>query len=312
MVSRLIFFALALYVLPLTVDAAVLYLDPPSSTYGRGDTFTMQVRVNNENECINAAHVEIRYPTTLLRAVDFSRGSSILSLWVEEPIIDTEKGTVRFAGGVPGGYCGRIQGDPVVSNVLGRIVFTVIGAGNEEARVEISKASLVYLNDGEGTEARVIVQDALITTVPNPMLSENEWLNEVGADVIPPDGFVVHIESTEGVFNGKYFAVFSTVDKQSGLDHYEIFERGAWKEIDSPYQFRDQSFREPIQVKAIDKGGNERMGTFDPATVPERKISFLDYVLIIGIVLLLVAAGLARVYAKRKAPASAPEVPPHA
>ncbi len=301
MYSRILYSAVFVCALPLSADAAVLYLDPPTGTYGRGDTFTMQVRVNNEDECINAAHIEIHYPTTLLRAVDFSRGSSIFSLWVEEPTIDTEKGTIRFAGGVPGGYCGRIPGDPVLSNILGRIVFTVLGGDNESARVAVSKGSLVYLNDGLGSEATVKTEDAVLTIGPVPLLPQNEWLNEVGEDTTPPDAFQIHIDSTQGVFDGKYYAVFSTVDKQSGLDHYEIFERGAWKRIESPYKLRDQVLRDTLEIKAIDKAGNERLGTYDPSSIPERKTSPHDYALIIGIVVLLFGAGVARWYTRQKA-----------
>src|SRR6185369_401021 len=110
---------------PASASAASLYLDPGSGTYGPGDTFILNVRLNNEGECINAANVVLTYPTASLRAADFSKGGSILSLWVIEPQIDTKAGTVTFAGGIPGGYCGRIAGDPSLTNVIGKVVFTV-------------------------------------------------------------------------------------------------------------------------------------------------------------------------------------------
>ena len=310
MFRSLVGMTLCLSLLPFFADAAALYLDPISGTYGRGDTFAINVRINNAGECINAAEIEVRYPKETMRAVDFSRGSSILSLWVEEPWIDTENGIVRFSGGIPGGYCGRIQGDPVISNVLGRIIFTVISAESNEARVRISPESLVYLNDGLGTAATVSVEDAVFSLVPQPTLSENEWLKEVGEDTIPPDAFEVQVESTQGVFDGKYYLVFSTLDKQSGLDHYELFEREVWKRIESPYQLRDQALRDPVQVKAIDKAGNERLGSFDPTTIPTRKTSKREYTIIIGILLLLLAAGAVRMYTRRDTAEKTVSIPP--
>lgn len=275
---------------PQSVNAARLYLDPQNVTYGPGDTFVSQVRLDNADECINAARVEVRYPTESLRAVDFSRGSSIFTLWAEEPKIDTDKGLITFAGGVPGGYCGRIPGDPVISNVLGKIIFTVI-SGTGEAKIEPSNLSEVYLNDGNGTRAELEVQGALVTLSPTSTGSQNPWLLEVGADDIPPDAFAIEVQSTRGIFGGKYYVVFSTVDKQSGLDHYEIYERGVWTRVSSPHQLKDQS-PETIALKAIDKAGNERMGTFDASAIPERQTTLQDQMLVILGLLPLLLAGI--------------------
>lgn len=297
---------------PLTSDAARLYIDPPEATYGPGDTFIASVRLDNAQECINAAHVEVLYPVASLRAVDFSRGSSIFSLWAEEPAIDTATGVVRFSGGVPGGYCGRIPGDPVISNVLGKIIFTVIAAPAPSAEIMPSSNSSVYLNDGEGTKSSLEVQGAVITLSPTPMGGENPWLQEVGADDIPPDPFALEVQSTRGLFAGRYYIVFSTVDKQSGLSHYELYERGAWKRVTSPHQLRDQS-PETISLRAIDKAGNERLGEFDASAIPERQTTLQDQAMLILGLLPLVIAGLIvlhRERAKRRELAVIPENPP--
>ena len=78
--------------IPHAAHAASLSFDPATTTYGPGDTFIETVRVDNGPDCINAINVEIAYPTDTLRAVDFSRGDSILSLWAVEPKIDTDRG----------------------------------------------------------------------------------------------------------------------------------------------------------------------------------------------------------------------------
>src|SRR5262245_52664189 len=99
---RAALFALVLLA-PFTASAATLYLDPDSGEYGPGDTFIARVRLLTD-ECVNAASIEVRYPREVLKAVDFSRGSSIFPIWVGEPTLDTAKGVVSFAGGIPGGY----------------------------------------------------------------------------------------------------------------------------------------------------------------------------------------------------------------
>lgn len=279
---------------PAFASAATLYLDPATGTYGPGDTFLVNVRLDtDDSQCINAAHVEVDYPTATLRAVDFGRGSSIFSLWISDPQINTASGTVAFDGGVPGGYCGRIPGDPAISNILGTVVFTVVGSSTKTASIGFSPDSLLYQNDGLGTVVTPSLKDATITISPTPVLGgNNPWIAEVSADTIPPEPFVVHVESTRGVFDGKYYIVFSTVDKQSGLDHYEIYEDGAWNRVTSPYVLKDQSLKSGIQVRAIDKAGNIRMGTYTPGSAPPRQYSLDDFLVPLG-VLLLIVIGLA-------------------
>ncbi len=292
--------AFTFYLLPFTfTHAALLYLDPGTATYGVGDTFFMNVRVDNEGECINAATVDIRYPTQSLRAVDFSRGDSIFSLWAEEPTIDTENGHVHFAGGIPGGYCGRAQGDPSLSNIVGKIVFTVIDASALKAEVSFSADSSVYLNDGFGTESSLHTSGSSLTLQTTPTLSENEWLSEVREDTTPPDSFDVIIESTRGVFGGRYYAVFSTVDKQSGLSHFEILERGVWTEAKSPHSLVDQSLAD-VQIRALDKAGNTRLGTFTPGIAPPRQGIAWDLPsILVALLALIVVAGVI-VYLERR------------
>ncbi len=280
--------ALIILTTPFFAGAVSVYIDPAEVSYGPGDTFVATIRVDNQGECINAAEVAITYPKQLIRAADFSRGNSIFSLWVEEPRIDTELGVVAFSGGIPGGYCGRIPGDPALTNVLGKVVFTVLGAEGE-ASIRVAPTTRAYLNDGLGTAVPVETSSATVTLLKEAKGGENPWLLEVGDDVIPPDPFVVEVASTRDVFGGRYYIVFSTVDKQSGLDHFEIFERGQWKTITSPYELRDQSLR-GIQVRAIDKAGNERLGDYVEGSAPPRQtpppdyriFAFIGFVLLIG------------------------------
>jgi hypothetical protein len=269
-------FLLALLVAfsPFVASAAQLYFDPDNGTHGLNETFVVNIRIDNENDCINAAHVEVTYPPHSLRAVDFSRGDSIFTLWAEEPKIDTQRGVVSFSGGVPGGYCGRISGDPAMTNILGKIVFTVIDPSTSAAALHFSPATRVYLNDGKGTEATLHTGGATFAITAATSTGPNPWLQEVAADTIPPDPFDVVIESTHGIFGGNYYLVFSTVDKQTGLDHYEVYDRGSWKAATSPYELQDQILRD-VQVKAIDKAGNVTLGTIS-STTPPRQVSIFE------------------------------------
>lgn len=292
------FFALlALLLMPLTTHAAVLYIEVPDGPYGPGDTFIASVRLDNEDECLNAGRVVVSYPKETVKPVDFSRGDSLFTIWISEPVFDLERGEVVFEGGIPGGYCGRIDGDPSLTNVLGTIIFTVIAPG-DTAQIAPTALSELYLSDGLGTRAALTVR-SLDVQISDAARGVNDWLVRVQSDTVPPDPFQVFVESTEGVFDGYYYVVFATVDKQSGLSHYELFERGVWKRIESPYKLRDQSLEGGVQVRAIDKAGNSTLASFDPTVVPERKAK-TPYALYVAAVILLAAAGLGAAYLDKR------------
>ena len=291
---------------PVAVSAATLTLDTGTTTYGLGDTFVATVRIDTQGECINAAQIQLAYPTDVLRAVDFSTGCSIISLWVGDPVIDTEKGGVNFSGGIPGGYCGRVQGDPSETNTLAKVIFTVIGTKSDTATLSFGPTTRVYKHDGQGTPATLTTPPSQIAIVPHATLSTNPWLTEVGADTTPPDPFTVQIESSRSVYGGKYYIVFSTVDKQSGIDHYEIFENGGWQKITSPHPLQDQLLTTALQVRAVDKAGNVRVGDFNPESAPERQYTYADFqALAVLIALTLFALGC-RAYMRRGTGRAAP------
>jgi hypothetical protein len=291
-----------LLVLPGTIHAAELYIDPQEGTYSPGETFMVLVRLHNAGECINAANVELSYPTDILRAVDFSRGDSIFSMWAVEPLLDTTKGTVSFAGGIPGGYCGRIEGDPSLSNILGKAVFTVIGGAEKKASIDFISSTRVYLNDGAGTPAALTTRGTLVRVGTSSVVVENPWLKEIKEDTTPPEAFAVEVESTAGVFGGKYYAVFSTIDKQSGLDHFEIHEGNGWRTITSPYVLRQQSLIAigPIEIRAVDKAGNMRLGEYTQNVLPPRQFSYNEFIPFGIFLLIVLLAAAAKFYFNRK------------
>ncbi len=281
--------------------AALLYFEPADASVYRGDTVTLSLRIDtDENECINTVDTIIHYDPAI-RAVDVSRGESILNIWVEDPVIDETNNTIRFAGGIPGGYCGRIPGDPSLTNVILELVFrspglSIGGGDNPTARVWLDSSTQVLLHDGFGTNAEVRLQDALVNLLPSLGSSPSDtWRSEVQDDKEIPSDFAITLTQDEVAFNGKHFIVFNSLDKQSGIDHYEVmeepfkeFQAFRWGRADapwivtvSPYVLADQTLNSTIRVKAIDKAGNERVVTLVP-DVALRSLS-RDMLIMIGI-----------------------------
>jgi hypothetical protein len=273
---------------PQISQAASLYIDPSSSELNRGDSVIMAVRLDTDEtagECINAVDAVIKYSASV-DPVDVSIGSSILRLWVEEPVIDKTARTISFSGGIPNGYCGRVAGDPRLTNVLVEIIFQspgfVIGVSEEDrslATIAFSEISTAYINDGLGTMAPLSLYDAQIKLTEKAGNGlQNDWKELIEVDTIPPEPFTIGLVQRDLEFNGKHFIVFSTTDKQTGIDQYQVMEEpisqhGAfqwgradapWITARSPYVLKDQSLNSTIRVRAFDKAGNVYIATYVP------------------------------------------------
>jgi hypothetical protein len=268
-------------------EAATIYIDPGIATLYRGDAITTSVRLmpdKSSSECINTVDAVIRYPENI-QPVDVSIGRSIFSVWVEPPTINKDERTITFAGGIPNGYCGRVQGDPGFTNVIADIIFRSPGlqigssAGGNTALIDFAPETTVYLNDGQGTKAPLLALGSTLTLEPNagPAVVDN-WREEVQQDEIPPEEFSITLEEDNFAFSGRYFIIFSTTDKQTGVSHYEVMEEPSsefssfawggtdapWVRETSPYVLKDQSLNSIIRVKAFDKAGNEYVATLVP------------------------------------------------
>ena len=309
------------------VYAASLYIDPAFTSISRGDAITMSVRLDTDEaneECINAVDGVITYSENIT-PVDVSMGDSIFSIWVEQPTINKEKRTITFAGGIPNGYCGRIPGDPRLTNTLVKLIFRSPGfsiggtTGSTTATVAFAPETTAYINDGFGTKAELAMYGSSIdlSNTAGPVL-QDPWRDAVVTDTIPPEQFSIVLEKGETAFQGKYYIVFNTTDKQTGIDQYQVIEEpieskwsfnwgradAPWVTTRSPYILEDQSLNSVIRVKAIDKAGNEYIATL----VPEesvRGISTENIIVyaglgLLGLIIIAIIGTIIRAFLKRR------------
>jgi hypothetical protein len=331
-------FILLIGVVPFAALAATLYLDPPQATIGPNQTIEVKVKIGVGNgECINAAQIGLDFPSNILELKDFNIGDSFLSLWIQRPDHNSldkinSSGKIVFSGGIPGGYCGMIPGDPGESNVLGSLIFVakkpVIF---HKAKIDFDSDTQAFLNDGDGTEVPINSQGSTLQINEKIVSSTDVWAEQLAADKVPPEPFVIEIGK---IASGKYFLVFSAVDKQTGIDHYEVLEAKTrelatsdesafrkflnkifhvqaqpgpdWIKAASPYLLKDQALNSVIEVKAIDRAGNERVVEYNNAALQALKNpSRTDWRLILSVaagvlVLLFVLVPIA-IHLKKKA-----------
>jgi len=303
-----IIFVLLASVAPLNANAATIYLDPPQAVIGPNNVIEVKVKIGvGSDECINTIQVGLTFPSDTLELKDFNSGDSFLSLWAPGgkpdqaamPAIN-QAGKIIFAGGIPGGYCGVIPGDTGESNVLGSLIFTAKKPITiHQAKINFSQDTQAYLNDGSATQAPINTQGSELRIDESIASATDAWAQTIADDKTPPEPFLIEISKSQRLAGGKSFVVFSTVDKQTGVDHYEVLEARAvdlqprmesnwekffrrifnikeplppsWNIATSPYVLKDQLLNSVIEVKAVDRASNERIVQYNNDALKDYK-----------------------------------------
>ncbi len=303
-----IFILIMAFLLPVfSLKAATLNFDSNNNKFGRGEVFAVEVKINDIETCINAVEARVKFDVDNLSIEDFSIGNSILSIWLNQPSKETislanQTGGLIFSGGIPGGYCGQIPGDPGDSNVLGRVIFKV---KNESVNYRTSLnfgESTILLNDGLGTEDTVVLNAFELELIDEESGNSENYEDELKKDKIRPEPFVVELHQNKDLFENRYYIIFQTVDKQSGIDRYEILEirpgesvgeapkrslldrlikqersEVDWRTVGTPHLLKDQTLESIIKVRAIDKAGNAREVSFIPPESERKTIRDASY-----------------------------------
>lgn len=315
-----------LLLLPLAkLQAATISFSPEQGDLNIGDIFTVDIKIDMDDteECINTIEGVIGFDNSFLAAEDFSTGDSFLTLWLNKPgagdmaEINSQK-RLKFAGGTPGGYCGKIPGDDGNSNIVGKIIFRVVNAGvdgpnSTKTKVFFYPDTQALLNDGFGTQAKLVTRSAEFNVSKDQSGTRQEWEKLKTADNIPPESFTLELLKNETIYDGKYYLVWNTTDKQTGIDHYEAQENfigesdlagnapwmsikglfgikppeAPWEKISQPYIIKDQSLSSLIRIKVVDKAGNSQIAEYLPART-EKSSSVLISKIGAGVLLLIV------------------------
>ena len=262
--------SLSLLALPLATDAENLILTSPKTSYRVGDSFSVSLVLDTKGKSINTLSGIVVVPKEKLQIVDVRYGSSIISLWVERPTLNTSVGTISFTGGIPGGFSG--SAGPILS-------FGVKAKADGAATISI-KDFTVLLNDGNGTKLAGATAGALkfsIAEAQTPKPTEPKAgevppkVEEVYApplDIIPPEHFVPLVSRHPSVADNKYFASFFAVDKDSGISRYQVYEEPLIvslitakfntkpQDAESPYVLSGQLWTYKVTVRACDQAGN--------------------------------------------------------
>lgn len=229
------------------VFAAEIRIDAKSQEMKAGEQFEAGIFLNTEEEYVNAVEGTIVFPNDVVELKEIRDGNSVVNFWIERPRV-VEADSIDFSGIIPGGY----------QDTRG-FLFSIVFRAKTKGEGAIAMRNIkVLLNDGKGTPAEVTISNFpfLVQDLAGHAVSQDSIVK----DTERPETFHPAVARDESLFDGKWFLVFATQDKGSGVDHYEVRE-GAWggfRIAQSPHLLQNQKLDKKIFVKAVDKSGNER------------------------------------------------------
>lgn len=231
------------------VFAAEIRLDTHKAEINSGEHVVVDVIIHAQ-ENINALQGRLLFPIDNLSIKEIRDGNSSINFWVEKPHSETP-GVILFSGITPGGFSGA-------NNIIFSVVFEAKNTGIASLVLDEVKA---LNNDGVGSQAVLRTHNTAISIKSG----DNNRGKEILIDTELPEDFKITIENDPNIFDGKYFLVFATQDKISGIDVYKVREgRWGWFRIaESPYVLKYQSRDRKIFVKVLDHSGNERVVTLE-------------------------------------------------
>lgn len=232
----------------LPASASQLSLEP--SLDAEGDRW-LSVWLDTEGKKVNAIEFQATFSPENVQIWEIAQGNSLLSFWLQQPSFSNETGIVSFSGIIPGGFEGR--------GVL--LELKVVPQGQEVISFVLENTR-VLLHDGQGTQDPV---NSTIIIAPSAFSAAAVRRNPAEGDRQPPEPFNLFLGHDVSLWDSRYFVSFSTVDKGTGIDYYEVMEVVAgkdippdsrWERVQSPYLLKDQSLRKDVYVRAVDREGN--------------------------------------------------------
>ncbi|MEK7149505.1 MAG: cohesin domain-containing protein [Patescibacteria group bacterium] len=263
------------------VFGAEIFVEWPKEI-GVNQQFQADIFIDTKGENVNAVEGELDFQRGFLGIKEISDGNSIVNFWIQRPKLTLDN-KIIFAGIIPTGYSGKGK------------IFSVVFQSLKQGDTSIDFGNLkILLNDGSGTPVQTSSTRARVK-ISNIKVSE-EILRAKPADSESPESFQIYLSNDKNVFDGKWFIVFATQDKNSGIDRYEVSERKQgflnffrglkWTGAESPYLLDDQGLSSDVYVRAFDRAGNYRTEHLTPAN----SLSWYENWLVWAIIIIILAA----------------------
>lgn len=242
--------------------AATFSLVPSSTRVAVGERFSVAIWVNPNGEELDTVRAYLEFPADRAQVRDMSLGSAFPRVSPGNGY-DNEAGTVSIGAFVVGSVV-RDRG------VLATVTFEATEAGT--ADIEVSPSSRLISNGEEKANASGHVGASVeVTAAAGTVPAEPATEDSVASDVTPPNPIEPYTPRLRYVEGEDALVEFGTTDDGSGIDHYELsVNEGTYFVAESPYVLSDLEEGDVfVEVKAVDRAGNERYGKTGIRVYPE-------------------------------------------
>lgn len=274
-------------------DAATIKATYEKNAVAPGSNISVAIQIDPDGLSPNAFEGSVSIADNA-KLISIDDADSIVTLWVEYPRLVEDR--VVFSGILPGGFSGILSADS--DTLLPGTLFSLILSVPNDGDVLIAPTlKVVYEKDGLSISDKFYSEPINIPVKSGATLVDQSLVTNV--DKYPPEPFEVHIAKDQDVFGGKYFIVFNTYDRGSGISFYSV-EEGDTKPVTtaSPYVLTDQSLGSHVVVRAYDKAGNFREELLDLSRYSHRSFKSV-FLWGIMTLLILVVLVVGRKYLKK-------------
>lgn len=259
---------------------ADMFLKTQSENYRIGEQFIVTISLlSEEQNPINALDISVGFSQENLKFVQSIESGSIISFFVDRPKI--QNGKIVFSGITPSGFFGAINpilGEHKIEPVkIIDLIFEPIASGRAEIFLDKSE---LFRADGSGLPVVFNTWSKILN------IKDEVFKNEINiSDTEPPLEFNSQILKDKNI-SSRYLLIFNTSDEQTGIDRFEVLEKGRKKVIaTSPYILKNNPPKGEITVFAYDKAGNVRVSIIN---APDVKVGRQNTLIIIAIITLVV------------------------
>lgn len=280
------------------VYAAEMFFDSAKERVYTGEEFSVSIKLDPEGVSINAVEGTITYDNQFIEVNNVRVSGSIINTWIEYPKVKNK--SISFSGIIPGGFKGIRT--PFSDTYNPGTILTLDLTAVKTGQAKVALQDVFSVENSSQAKQMSLSDDLWQMNIEKSTTSDNtqnkKEIETVVKDSVPPEDFDVHVIKRSDIFEGNYALLFSTTDTLSGVDRYEVREGDydKWQVADSPYILKDQTFKNPIWVKAVDEAGNERVKEVNP---PKVKSHFQFVALYIILIISILFLGFFFYYKKR-------------
>lgn len=130
-----------------------------TGSFIEGALFEVPIFIDTQGQNINTIKLSLSFDPKKLSIVRASGGTSIISLWIESPTFNNVNGTEKMTGVITNGITTDY-------GVIATITFRALSPG--DTTLTIKEDSVVLLNDGFGSEAKIQAARGQYTILPKP------------------------------------------------------------------------------------------------------------------------------------------------